>query len=341
MTASALLSNDLRAPPAPNNFIAFPDSFGRRFFVTVDTEEEFDWSAPFNRDACAVTIVDAMRRGQNYFAEAGVRPLYVTDYPVIDDARAGAMLAEWVACGAADVGAHCHPWVNPPHAEDVTVVNSFAGNLPEPLERAKLMALRDRIAEVIGRAPIAFRAGRYGIGPHTGRILRDLGFRIDTSVRARFNYGAQHGPDFSRLPVRPYRAGPRKELIELPLSTAYTGIFGRWGDRLASVVEKGGVAAGVLARTGLLQRIPLTPEGVSVAEATSAIDQLIDDGICLLVFSFHSPTLAPGHTPYVRQESDLDRFYGWWDDVLGHLARRGVMAACLDEVLDATRARNP
>jgi hypothetical protein len=32
----------------------------------------------------------------------------------------------------------------------------------------------------------------------------------------------------------------------------------------------------------------------------------------VLVFSFHSPSLAPGFTPYVRNEDDLLRFYDWW-----------------------------
>jgi len=66
-----------------------------------------------------------------------------------------------------------------------------------------------------------------------------------------------------------------------------------------------------------------------------AIDRLLADGLRLLMFSFHSPTLAPGHTPYVRSEADLENFYRWWDEVLAHLARRGVGAAGLGEVLAA------
>lgn len=335
MNAVPLPRDDLLAPPAPGDFIALPEEFGARFLLVVDTEEEFDWNAPFDRTSRAVTICDAMEQGQAYFREAGVRPLYVTDYPVIDDARAGELLARWSAGGEADIGAHCHPWVNPPHVEDVSIFNSFAGNLPEEWERSKLTALRDRLVEVIGRAPTAFRAGRYGVGPNTGAILRDLGFRVDTSVRSRFDYSAQHGPNFSGLPVRPYRAGPGGSLIELPLSTAWVGGLSSRGDRLTAVVERGGPAAGLLARSGLLQRIPLTPEGVSAAEAIRAIDRLLADGLRLLLFSFHSPTLAPGHTPYVRNARDLSAFYRWWDEVLSHLARRGVAAAGLEDIVQA------
>lgn len=335
MTVATLPADDLRAPPAPDAFISFVSSFGRRFMLVVDTEEEFDWNAPFSRENRSVTIADAMRRGQDYFAQAGVRPLYVADYPVIDDPQVGAMLAGWAAAGAADIGAHCHPWVNPPHGEDVTRSNSFAGNLPEALEREKLTLLRDRIAEVTGTAPIAFRAGRYGIGPNTGRILHDLGFLIDTSVRSRFSYVGEGGPDFSGMPVRPWRAGPDGTLVELPLSTAFCGALRRWGTRLLPAIGRGGAAGAVLSRAGLLQRVPLTPEGVSAAEAIGAIDGLLNDDVRLLMFSFHSPTLAPGNTPYVRSERDLQHFYHWWDRVLDHLARRGVEPASLNQVIAA------
>lgn len=335
MTAASLPAGDLRAPPVSDDFIGFASSFGRRFMLVVDTEEEFDWNAPFSRESRSVTIADAMRHGQDYFARAGVRPLYVADYPVIDNPRVGAMLAGWAATGAADVGAHCHPWVNPPHSEDVTRLNSFAGNLPEALEREKLTLLRDRITEVTGKAPIAFRAGRYGIGPNTGRILHDLGFLIDTSVRSRFSYVGEGGPDFSGMPVRPWRAGPGGTLVELPLSTAFCGALRHWGRRLLPVIGQGGGAAGMLSRAGLLQRVPLTPEGVSAAEAIRAIDSLLNDDLRLLMFSFHSPTLAPGNTPYVRTERDLQDFYRWWGRVLDHLARRGVESASLDQVIAA------
>lgn len=339
MISSALSPDDLRAPPAREDFITLPPEFGTRFMLVVDTEEEFDWATPFDRNSRSVTACAAMRRGQGYFRAVGVKPLYVTDYPVIDDPQAGPMLGEWQACGEADVGAHCHPWVNPPHEEEVSTANSFAGNLPEALERAKITALRDRIAEVTGRAPLAFRAGRYGVGPNTGRILADLGFQLDTSVRSRFDYSAQAGPDFSGLPVTPWHAGPGKALIELPLSTAFAGPLGRMGGRLQPLIERGRLAAGVLSRARLLERIPLTPEGVSAAEAMRGIDALLAEGVRLLMFSFHSPTLEPGHTPYGRTQADLEAFYRWWDSVLNYLALRGVASAGVGDVLAACGPR--
>jgi hypothetical protein len=55
----------------------------------------------------------------------------------------------------------------------------------------------------------------------------------------------------------------------------------------------------------------------------------------VLNFSFHSPSVAPGHTPYVRDAADLARFFRWWDAALDLLDRLGVRPASLDDLLTA------
>ena len=91
----------------------------------------------------------------------------------------------------------------------------------------------------------------------------------------------------------------------------------------------------VLARAGLLQRIPLTPEGIPVAEALEAIRVAVGEGLRVLNFAFHSPSLAPGHTPYVRDDADLAAFWTWWDRVLAELDRLGVRPCGLAELIEA------
>ncbi|NWK98665.1 WalW protein [Sphingobium lactosutens] len=332
MTAFAHDGNLLRQPRA-EDMIALDPAFGRRFMLFVDTEEEFDWNAPFSRTGHSVSVVDGMAKGQAFFAAAGVKPIYVTDYPVVESDVVAAMMGQWLSDGTADIGAHLHPWVNPPHVEEVNATNSYVGFLPEAVERAKLEALCQRIEVRFGARPIAYRAGRYGVGPNSARLLEEAGFRLDSSVRSRFDYSAQHGPDFRGLPQNPYWAGQERTLVELPLSTAFVGLMRNGGERLYRAAQKMGPLAGVLSRTAMLSRVPLTPEGVPVQEAIAAIDALIEEDVRVLNFSFHSPTLAPGHTPYVRIEADRTGFYSWWTRILEHLAKRGVEAASLDELL--------
>jgi hypothetical protein len=92
---------------------------------------------------------------------------------------------------------------------------------------------------------------------------------------------------------------------------------------------------GVLSYLGLLERIPLTPEGVTVDEAIRGIDIAIDDGLPVLVFSFHSPSLRPGYTPYVRSEADLDALYDWWRRVFAYCEMRSVRPATVAEIIQA------
>ncbi|CAN5451953.1 hypothetical protein BH10PSE14_BH10PSE14_17900 [soil metagenome] len=330
---------NLLHPPLAQDVIDLDRVFGTRFLLFVDTEEEFDWNAPFSRTAHSVSALDAMAAGQAWFAAAGIKPVYVTDYPVLENDAAVAMMGQWMADGAADIGAHLHPWVNPPFVEEVSAATSYAGFLPEEIERAKLQALRDRAHLAFGQAPIAYRAGRYGAGPNTARILEELGFRLDSSVRSRFDYSADHGPDFYGMPLDPFWAGPQRGLIALPLSTAFTGLLRGSGQSLYWAAQAMGPMRGALARARLLSRVPLTPEGVPVRDAIDAIDSLLESGSRVLNFSFHSPTLEPGHTPYVRDAADLRAFYRWWEVVLDHLDRRGVRPATLARFLAAVPPR--
>src|SRR3546814_4565293 len=62
--------------------------------------------------------------------------------------------------GRCEIGAQLHPWVTPPHDEEVNARNSYTGNLPADLQRAKMIALRDAIRDRFGIQPTAYRAGR-------------------------------------------------------------------------------------------------------------------------------------------------------------------------------------
>jgi hypothetical protein len=123
--------------------------------------------------------------------------------------------------------------------------------------------------------------------------------------------------------------------MELPLTTVYWGPLRQLGPWLYPQMWRAPRLRGLLSRIGLLERIPLTPEGVTLEEAIRGIDIALDDGLPVLVFSFHSPSLAPGYTPYVRNEDDLDALYDWWRGAFGYLARRGVRPTSVKELVGA------
>src|SRR3546814_15706968 len=74
------------------------------------------------------------------------------------------------------------------------------------------------------------------------------------------------------------------------------------------------------------------------ADALEAIRIAVGEGVRVLNFAFHSPSLVPGHTPYVCDAADLAAFHAWWDRVLDLLDRLGVAAHGADALIAAAEA---
>jgi len=322
-------------PPPSGSQARFAQGFGPRCLVTVETEAEYGWNRPPAREGHGLDHLPRLAKFQAFCEAREVVPLYLADWPVATSSLAADILKPALAAGRAEIGLQLHPWVTPPHDEALNAVNSFAGNLPRDLEAAKIRNLRDMVEETFGIAPLVYRAGRFGAGPHTGEILREQGLAIDTSVQPNFDSSAAGGPAYGRHPVSPYWLDAERTVLELPLTTVFWGLLRRQGPALRPAVDRLPGVAAALSRLGLLDRITLTPEGTTIDRAIRGIDIALDDGLPLLVFTFHSPSLRPGHTRFVRNDGDLDAFYGWWRQVLDYCASRGVRPTTVGEIMRA------
>ncbi|MCP5397329.1 MAG: polysaccharide deacetylase family protein [Sphingomonadaceae bacterium] len=322
--------------PASGSRATFADGFGQRALLTVDTEEEFDWNGPFRSSGHGLDHVARLRKFQQFCEGIDVSPVYLIDWPVATSPLAIEIIGDAVDRGTAEVGIQLHPWVNPPYDEEVNSFNSFAGNLPRDLERAKFLRLRDEIEKNFKIAPKIYRAGRYGLGPNTAALLKEAGVPIDSSVRAKFDYSSHHGPDFRHHPLEPYWVDAENSLLELPLTTVFWGMLRKQGDFLFPMLKRLPAALGLLTRLAMLERISLTPEGVTASEALRAVDIALDDGLPLLILSFHSPSLVPGNTPYVHSEGELDLLYDWWRQIYAYLGQRSVRPTTVKEILTAS-----
>lgn len=318
--------------PSAAQAIDWPEAFGTRYTVFVDVEEEFDWRAPLDRDNRATTAMAAFPQAHRGFVDRGIALTCMIDHPIATDPVAIAILTRVIEDGRSEIGTQLHPWVNPPFEETVTPLASYAGNLVRDLEAAKIDVLTEAVTSAFGRCPLAYRAGRYGLGPRTHALLAERGYRIDSSVRPGYDYRADGGPDFTGIGSDGYRTGG---LVELPLTTVFTGRLRGRGAALYQTLGRFPKARGLFARAGLLSRVALTPEDMPITAAIEAVNVALGEGLRLLNFSFHSPSLALGHTPYVRNSADLLRFNTWWDAMVRHLARRSVANASLGEILDA------
>lgn len=299
-------------PDMQREFIHVPRETAPILTVVIHTEEEFDWSKPYDRYATGVQHMRHIGRAQAVFDEHGIVPNYVIDHPIASQQIAIEPLKSYAETGRALIGAHLHPWVSPPYGEEVNVRNSYPCNLPRALELEKLRRLTEQIAESFGARPLTYLAGRYGFGPNTAAILEELGYQVDISPAVPIDFSADGGPDYSGYTSDPYWFGEQRKLLGLPGTGGYVGWLRAGGTPLYKAVTTPGMrrirVAGAFARLGLVERIRLSPEDYSEADMRRLTHTLLQDGVRVFVFSFHSPSVMPGGTPYVRSQTDLDHF---------------------------------
>jgi len=292
--------------------IQVPPAARPKLFVVVDTEEEFDWSAPFARENTSVTAIADAGRLQSVVKPYGLKPTYVVDYPVASTASSAATLAAFASDGAARIGAHLHPWVTPPFDEPLVPEMSFGCNLGAPVEKAKILHLREAIVRNMDVTPRVFKAGRYGFGESTADILEASGFTVDASVVPHMDFTAEKGPSFNGFTPGPGRFGRGRAMLELPCTTGFIGAGRKSGEplhRLASTsVLRRLRAVGILARTGVLNKVMLSPEGNTLEEMKALTRALHGDGLRTFAMTFHSPSLKPGCTRYVRTGEEREQF---------------------------------
>jgi hypothetical protein len=327
-------ATQVRAEPDPIGLtsefehVRLPRGSTPRLFVIVDTEEEFDWAAPFARSNTSVRAMAHIDRLHSVLARYGITPTYVVDYPIASQADGYKPLKEIADSGQARIGAHLHPWVNPPFVEEVNRRNSFGCCLGESLETEKIRLLRAQIASSFDRIPTVYKAGRYGFGTSTLTALETLNFTVDLSLNPRMNFSSEGGPSFEAFDTTPFFFGRERRLLEIPCSTDYAGIAGRHAPPLHCFISRpafsGMRIVGLMARLGVVNKITLSPEGSTLAELKALSNSLFRRGVRTFSLTMHSPSVEPGCTPYVRTRSDLDRFLdrvaGYCEFFFGELA---------------------
>jgi hypothetical protein len=287
--------------------------------IIVDTEEEFDWNT-FSPNACSVTNIRYQERLQRIYDAYSIIPTYAVDYAVASQEDGYRPLRELLMDNKCEIGAHLHPWVNPPITEEICAKNSYPCNLSTDLEYSKIQELTKIIHDRFEVRPLLYKAGRYGVGKDTISSLGKLGYLIDCSVLPGTDLRPQQGPNFCDFSSDPYWIASTS-IMEIPITTGFPGILenhkatvypwlrSQLGERLR--------LPSIFARLALLDRIRLTPEGITLQEAKRLTRHLTGDrNVPLLTLTYHSSSLGIGNTPYVHNQTDLNNFISWIKDYL-------------------------
>jgi hypothetical protein len=312
-----------------------------KLIVVIDTEEEFDWNKPVNRSSTSVTSIQYINRVQDIFDEYNIVPSYIVDYPIASQKISSSVLKEIYQDNRCEIGAHLHPWVNPPKIEELIPENTYPGNLERSLEYQKIKALTDKIIEVFEINPTVYKAGRNGFGKNTENILKELGYQIDLSFSPCFNYSADGGGDYSRVHPQPFWFDIDKQLLEIPETSSFIGYAGEMSRSLYRAAQpyKKIRLLGIFSKMGLVDRLALSPEGYTSDEHVKLTNSLYQKGVRTFTWNFHSPTVVPGTTDYVNNEKELkvflDSFRKYFDYFFNILKGEATTPSLLKSILES------
>lgn len=308
--------------------------------VSVDTEED-DWGS-YAQSGASCRNIPHLLELHDLLAELGVRPTYLVNRAPLLTPESVEVLGRLAECPETEIGGHCHPWNTPPFTGE-GVERSMMFKLPEAANTAKIGEVTRLIRSELGVQPLSFRAGRWAIGPTVSVGLAHHGYRVDASVTPFIDWTDQGGLDTWHAPSRPYRFRPERPfepdpsgtMVELPTTIGFLGGRHRARAAIRRWLERSPLrhlsAVGVLDVLRVVRRRWLSPETSTARDMVALTDACLRSGEPVLGFTFHSCTLLPGATPFVRSEDDRKRFLGSIVTALRHCAESGVRFTTLSE----------
>jgi hypothetical protein len=268
---------------------------------------------------------------QPLFDEFGVKPVYFVSHEVMEDDDSREYL-----CSIADrceLAAHLHAgFINPDKRGE-----SMAGILRHEMqhqysldvERAKMKNLTELFMRSFGMSPHSFRAGRYGIGHNTGKILMELGYKVDSSVTPHIRWKdpyVEDAPDFSMLPEQPYKVcesgdiwrsgtGP---LLEVPITIRL------WRRKLSRFWRK---------QVKWFRPWYSSSEDLCAIMDKESRKEQTTGAESLLVMMFHNMEVIPGTSPYPQTEGDVAQYLRALRCAFSHAGKLGAKFSTMREYI--------
>ena len=313
------------------------------FVLSVDTEEEWDWSGPFPQHAFSVENTANIPKFQEFCDSLGIKPTYFVDYAIANDPVSVQRLKTALDKGNCEIGGHLHPWCTPPVEEDVNDAdNSHAINLPMDLVERKLESLSLKLEKEFGKKPASFRSGRWGVTGTMLKLLAKKGYTIDSSIHpyyadTSFSYheapDLPYWPDYEKCTI----PGTQREIYEMPVTSGYNHPNFPWWNRLHLMLSTPPLnhlrIVGILWKLGLVRKIHLSPELADTDDMIALVKAALKGGHRVIHMYCHSPSLLPSKSaPYVKNDADEEAFYGSIAAVYRYLQEHTDVQSCTLEV---------
>jgi hypothetical protein len=270
------------------------------FVLTIDTEEEWDWSGPFPQQVANVHNIEKLPAFHQVCQNLGIKPTYFVDYAVTDNPEAVARMNGFITPDNCEIGAHLHPWCNPPYFGDVGESESHVINLPVEQVAQKLEALTTRLETEFGVKPKSFRTGRWGIDSNVLGLLIDNGINVDSSV---YPFYANEYFNCDGAPTLPYwpdlndplKQSDQRTIYEFPVTVGFNRTNFELANSVHTAFAKPPLSLtrfnGLAWHSKLLRKTYLCPELSAPEDMLTLCDKVIEKGYPVLHMYMHSSSL--------------------------------------------------
>ncbi|HMW31889.1 MAG TPA: hypothetical protein PLH27_01945 [bacterium] len=308
------------------------------FIVSIDTEcdKSIDWSItyPFSFRNIHEGVAEKL---QPLFDIYKVKPTYLLSPEVIYNQESVNYFKS--IQDRCELGTHLHgELIGYDKLENPRWTNDFQCDYDEGIEREKLESLTELFKNKFGYMPKSFRAGRFGIGPNTWRILAELGYAVDSSLLPFQLIKTKNATyNFYYTPVKPFYPDLQnwmnfekqeiRKILHVPM-TVHNWFFQRIPPCIGKPLSEQN-------RIRSLFRILLTKEKektYSLRPRTDNAESLINlikhhikihttKEPIVLNMMFHSNELHPGASPYAQSPLEVGQTINTIKRILDYINR--------------------
>lgn len=296
----------------------------KSFIITVDTEGDDLWSYK-EGDIVRTENSLAIPRFQELCEKFQFKPVYLTNYEMINDDRFVTYVKDKVNNNLCEVGIHVHAWNNPPYYELEKKYNgnSYLIEYPEDIMRDKFGRTYEMIKNKLGINPVSHRAGRWAMNDIYFKVLKEYNIKIDCSYTPGIDWNGSPGTTINSgsnyLDVNRH-VHCIDGILEVPMSIRhihYTDI-GSIKNKLKTLLFG--------------KKIWLRP-AISSLNEMKRLCQILstEDNNDYIEFMIHSSELMAGGSPYFKNDAEIDNLYQIMESLFCYINELGYIGRTLGE----------
>lgn len=294
----------------------------KKFLITIDTEGDNLWQW-HKGDNITTECVKYLPRFQNLCERYGFKPVYLSNYEMIDDDDYVAFIKDVCRRNCGELGMHLHAWNSPPDYELPTVRDSQPYLIEYPVEvmEDKIRFITRYIQERTGIRPISHRSGRWALNQDYIDLLIKYGYKVDCSVTPhidwKYSLGCtenSQGSNYMNSSEHPYvlKSGSGDGAIwEVPVTIRIcnNGIFKHCHKPMD-------IAKGIY---HIWKKRPywIRPNGHNLDAMKHVVDQAQNDNY--IMFMLHSSEMMPGGSPNFLDKNSIEKLYDDMEAIFSYL----------------------